>query len=116
MDDRRTNQLLKLAAGALMIAGVVAVLIGFLGVRDEANIELQVPYLMSGGLGGLALIGLGALALLQYQMRRQEQRMAQITDELDEWKEQALRELRSFLESAEVEVDTRPATRSKRAS
>jgi len=115
MDDR-TNQALKLAAGALVLAGLVAVLIGFLGVRDEANIELQIPYLMSGGLGGLALIGLGALALIQHQARRQEQRMARITDELDEWKEAALRELRSFLESAEVEVDVRPPRSSKRAS
>lgn len=104
MEDR-TNQLLRLVAGALVAAGLVAVLIGFLGVRDEANIELQVPYLMSGGLGGLALIGLGALALLQYQMRRQEQRMARIVDELDEWKEAALREVRTFLENAEIVAD-----------
>jgi hypothetical protein len=116
MEDRNTN-MLRLLAGVLMLAGVIAVLLGFLGVRDQANIELQIPYLMSGGLGGLALIGLGALALLQHQMRKQEQRMARITDELDEWKEAALRELRAFLESAEVEVDVRPPSRStKRAS
>ncbi|HVV35974.1 MAG TPA: hypothetical protein VHC63_05165 [Acidimicrobiales bacterium] len=105
MNYDRTTKLLRLGSGVLVAAGLVAVLLGFLGVRDQGNVELQIPYLMSGGLGGLALIGLGALAQMQAQMRQQEQRMAHIVDELDEWKEAALREVRTFLESAVFEVD-----------
>ena len=78
---------------------LVAVLVGYLGVRDESHIELQLPYLISGGLGGLVLMGLGALVLIQYQMRIQARRFAEMTDTLDEWKEQAIAELRSFLEA-----------------
>jgi hypothetical protein len=105
MDDKLADYLLKAAAGVLTLLGLVAVLVGYLGVRDQSNIELQIPYLVSGGLGGLALVGLGALALIQYQMRLQARRFADLTDSLDEWKEQALAEVRRFLENTEIEVE-----------
>ena len=105
MDDKLGDYLLKAAAGVLTLLGLVAVLVGYLGVRDESNIELQIPYLISGGLGGLALVGLGALALIQYQMRLQARRFADLTESLDDWKEQALMEVRRFLENTEIEVE-----------
>jgi hypothetical protein len=116
MDDRMTDYLLRVAAGLLTVVGVVAVLIGYLGVRDESDVALQVPYLVSGGLGGLALIGLGALALIQYQMRVQARRFTELTDSLDEWKDAALAEVRSFLEGAELEVEVRPKANGSRAT
>jgi hypothetical protein len=105
MDDRLSDFGYKALAAALTIAGLVAVLVGYLGVRDQSHIELQLPYVISGGLGGLALMGLGALVLIQYQMRLQARRFAEMTDSLDEWKEQAIAELRSFLEGAEIDVE-----------
>ena len=117
MDDRLTDFGMKALAAALTIAGLVAVLVGYLGVRDESHIELQLPYLISGGLGGLVLMGLGALVLIQYQMRIQARRFAEMTDSLDEWKEQALAELRSFLEGAEIDVEVlTPTTNGRRRS
>ena len=115
MDDRLTDFGMKALAAALTIAGLVAVLVGYLGVRDESHIELQLPYLISGGLGGLVLMGLGALVLIQYQMRIQARRFAEMTDSLDEWKEQALAELRGFLEGAEIDVEVlTPTTNGRR--
>jgi hypothetical protein len=105
MDDKTTDLLLRVGAGALTGLGIIAVLVGYLGVRDEPDVALQIPYLFSGGLGGLALVGLGALCLIQLQMRQQAKQMALVTDELDEWKTTALAELRSFLASAVVEVE-----------
>jgi hypothetical protein len=105
MDDRLTDFGMKSLAAALTIAGLIAVLVGYLGVRDESHIELQLPYLISGGLGGLVLMGLGALMLIQYQMRIQARRFAEMTDTLDEWKEQAIAELRTFLEGATIDVE-----------
>ncbi|MEA3018931.1 MAG: hypothetical protein QOI47_455 [Actinomycetota bacterium] len=105
MDDRTTDFLLRAAAVVLTVAGLVAVLIGYLGVHDQSHIELQLPYFISGGVGGLALMGLGALALIQLQMRVQARRFAEVTDALDEWKEQALAEIRGFLEGAEIDVE-----------
>lgn len=105
MDDKMKDLLLRVGSGGFTALGIVVVLLGYLGVRDEPDIALQIPYLFSGGLGGLALIGLGALCLVQLQMRQQAQHMARITDELDEWKDAALAELRTFLASAVVEID-----------
>lgn len=105
MDDRLTDLLWRGAAVVLTVAGLVAVLVGYLGVRNHSDIVLQLPYFISGGVGGLALMGLGALALIQYQMRLQARRFAEVTDALDEWKEQALAELRGFLEGAQIEVE-----------
>jgi hypothetical protein len=117
MDRRQTDFLLKLAAGALTLAGVVVVLVGYLGVRNHDDLVLQLPYVVSGGLGGLGLIGLGALALLQYQSRVHTAVVASLSTELAEWKERALydikAELRRFLDTAEIEVEVgapRPAT------
>ena len=115
MDDRLNDFGLKTLAAALTIAGLVAVLVGYLGVRDESHIELQLPYVISGGVGGLALMGLGALVLIQYQMRLQARRFAEMTDSLDEWKEQAIAELRSFLEGAEIDIEVlTPSTNGRR--
>jgi len=86
MDRRQTDFLLKLAAGALTLSGAVTVLIGYLRVRDQDDLVLQMPYLMSGGLGGLALIGLGALALVHYQSRVHSATVAALTGELDDRK------------------------------
>jgi hypothetical protein len=115
MDDRLTDFSMKALAAALTVAGLVAVLVGYLGVRDESHIELQLPYLISGGLGGLVLMGLGALVLIQYQMRVQARRFAEMTDTLDEWKEQAIAELRGFLEGAQIDVEVlTPTTNGRR--
>ncbi len=80
-------------------------IVGYLGVRNQNDIVLQAPYFISGGVGGLALLGLGALALIQYQMRQQARRFAEVTESLDEWKEAALAEIRGFLEGAQIEVE-----------
>jgi len=115
MDDRLSDFGLKALAAGLTVAGLIAVLVGYLGVRDQSHIELQLPYLISGGLGGLVLMGLGALVLIQYQMRIQARRFAEMTDTLDEWKEQAFAELRSFLEGAEIDVEVlTPTTNGRR--
>jgi len=117
MDTRLSDYTLRLAAGVCTGLGVVVVLVGYLGVRNESDVALQIPYLLSGGLGGLALVGLGALGLLQYQLRVQARNNARLIEELDAWKHTALTEVRRFLEGAEIEVSVEaparpvPATR-----
>jgi hypothetical protein len=90
------------------------VLLGFLGVRRNDDIVLQMPYLASGGLVGLALIGLGAMVMIQQQMQEQSRRAAAVTESLEEWKEAALAELRAFLETATLELEVRTPASSHR--
>ena len=104
MDTRLSDYLLRLAAGVCTAVGAVAVLAGYLGVRNTSDVALQIPYLLSGGVGGLTLVGLGALGFINYQQRVQARNNARLLEELDAWKESALAEVRRFLEGTEIEV------------
>ena len=105
MNNRLGELGLKALATALVAGGLICVLLGYLGVRRNDDIVLQLPYLASGGVGGLALIALGAVTLVVEQMREQSRRAAAVTEALEEWKEAALAELRAFLESATLELE-----------
>lgn len=118
MNDKVTDLALKVLAGLLIVGGLVAVLVGYLGVRSSDDIVLQLPYFASGGVGGLSLLALGALVLVQQQMREQGRRAAAVTESLEEWKDAALLEIRAFLEGATLELEvlsptTAPAQRSR---
>jgi hypothetical protein len=116
VNDTLTDLALKALAALLIVGGIICVLVGYLGVRDHDDIVLQLPYFASGGVGGLALIALGALALVQQQMREQSRRASRVTDSLEEWKEAALQEVRAFLEGATLELDVlEPATSLRRS-
>ncbi|MGQ0623896.1 MAG: hypothetical protein ACT4PP_04470 [Sporichthyaceae bacterium] len=105
MNDRLRDLGYTALAGALVIAGLICVLLGYLGVRNEEDIALQLPYLASGGVLGLALIALGAIVMVKEQMREQARRSAAVTETLEEWKEAAMAELRAFLEGATLDLE-----------
>jgi hypothetical protein len=54
-------RLLLGVSAALMVAGVLAILLGWDGAANATVVEEQVPYLVSGGLLGVALATIGAL-------------------------------------------------------
>jgi len=114
MNNRLGELGLKALAAALVAGGLICVLLGYLGVRRNDDIVLQLPYLASGGVGGLALIALGAVTLVTEQMREQSRRAAAVTEALEEWKESALAELRAVLESATLELEV-PSTNHRAA-
>ena len=73
-----------LGAG-LVLLGAVALLLGWIGVSGAVYPAQQLPYLVSGGLGGLFLLGLGATLWLSADLR-------------DEWR---------HLDELEADVETR---------
>lgn len=105
MDPRLNTYLTKIASGVLLVAGVIVVLIGYIGVRGESAVELQLPYVASGGIGGLGLIGLGIAGLLWANSKEQAAHLAGVVDSLEEWKVTALADLRHFLETADVQLE-----------
>ncbi|MGQ0465791.1 MAG: hypothetical protein ACT4QG_10785 [Sporichthyaceae bacterium] len=105
MNDQLRALGFKALAAALVAGGLACVLLGYLGVRRNDDIVLQLPYLASGGIGGLALIALGAVVLLLEQMREQTRRAAAVTESLEEWKESAMTELRAFLQNTTLELE-----------
>ena len=60
-----------LMMAALVIGGFVAIWFGWRGVARTIHVALQVPGLLSGGVAGVALIGLGS-ALVNVQVGRRD--------------------------------------------
>ena len=63
------NQWDRTGAWLCVIAGAVALLVGYLGVSDTLETGKQLPYVVSGGMVGLFLLGLGALLWLSADLR-----------------------------------------------
>jgi hypothetical protein len=59
----------RTTAGALFALGALALVLGWVGVSKEALTALQIPYILSGGLGGIFLLGLGAVFWLSADIR-----------------------------------------------
>src|SRR5206468_1857962 len=60
------ERILLTIAACLMTAGIVAIIIGWLGAAHGLLVEEQVPYLISGGLLGVALSLIGSVTLLAH--------------------------------------------------
>jgi hypothetical protein len=68
------------AAVALMAAGGIVAILGYLGVSRELEVAFQLPYLASAGVGAVLLLGAGVGLLLSSQLERDTARL----DELEE--------------------------------
>jgi hypothetical protein len=60
--------------------GFLVILIGYLGISREALVAKQLPYLISGGIGGLALVGFGAMLVGTEDLKRTHERIDQLED------------------------------------
>jgi hypothetical protein len=60
--------------------GFLLVLIGYLGISREALVAKQLPYLISGGIGGLALVGFGAMLVGTEDLKRTYERIDHLED------------------------------------
>lgn len=91
----------RASAVALVLAGVVAVTVGWVAVSDTILTFEQIPYVMSGGLAGVCLVAIGASLWLSADIR-------------DEWRkldrlEEAVRGLNSReVDATDEAVSERP--------
>lgn len=63
------NQWDRIGAWLCVIGGAVCLIAGYLGVSGTLDTGKQLPYVVSGGMGGLFLLGLGALLWLSADLR-----------------------------------------------
>src|SRR5688572_5506531 len=63
---------------------VVAVVAGYLGVSREAVVAKQIPYLVSGGIGGVLLAVVGAYFLGTEELRRDSGRLDRLERMVEE--------------------------------
>jgi hypothetical protein len=79
------NQWDRVGAWACVIAGALMVLFAWLGASHTPYTVEQIPYIISGGIGGLFLLGLGAMLWVSADLRDQWRTMEQIrTGRLDD--------------------------------
>ena len=80
------DRVLITIAAALMLLGLCAVLLGWWGASHATILEEQVPYLISGGLFGVALALIGAACLLAHWLtvliRENRAHQAELADAL----------------------------------
>jgi hypothetical protein len=58
------------AAALILIAlGAVVLVVGWIGVSGEVYPAKQLPFIISGGIGGMCILGLGALFWLSSDLR-----------------------------------------------
>lgn len=86
---RRRSWLAFLAAfwpfmlGSVLVAGgLAAIVLGYVGVAGTVHVGLQLPYLVSGALLGLALVGLGSALLVLHALGRHARLMRRLLDEV----------------------------------
>jgi len=59
----------RVAAIVAAIAGAVVLIVGYVGVSNSGYSAEQLPYIISGGIGGIFLLGLGAVLWLSADLR-----------------------------------------------
>jgi hypothetical protein len=55
--------------------GFILVIVGYLGVSREALVAKQLPYLISGGIGGITLVVFGAMLIGSEDLKRASERI-----------------------------------------
>ena len=68
----------------LVAAGALLMLFGYFGVSREAQPGKQIPYLVSGGIGGMFLAVLGAYFLGTQELRRDSGRLDRLEGMVEE--------------------------------
>ena len=74
----------RAAAAALVLLGVVALILGWWGVSGTGVAAEQNPYLISGGLLGIALIGIGCTLWLSADLQDEWRRLDAAEERLAE--------------------------------
>jgi hypothetical protein len=92
-----------------VILGAVLLFVGWQGVHDTAYPAEQIPYLISGGLGGLLLIGVGAILWISADLRDEWRRIESLEHTIE--RHAAL--LESASEAPAVAPEPKPVRRSR---
>jgi hypothetical protein len=102
-------------AATLMTLGVSVILIGWAGAANATVVEEQVPYLISGGLLGVALATIGALTLFSHWLTISIREARQHDAARRHDHEELMQALRSLTGALVAQEDTDGSTRSTRA-
>jgi hypothetical protein len=77
----------QLIGGALVVAAVVALIAGYVSIRDEIYVAVQMPYILIGGVGALLLAGLGMVVIRSQDDRAILDRLGEVEATNDQLRE-----------------------------
>ena len=72
------------AGWGFVVAGVIVSIVGWIGVSGEAIVAKQIPYVVSGGIGGVLLAVVGAYFLGTEELRKDSGRLDRLEQKVDE--------------------------------
>lgn len=72
----------RIAAVVCLIGGAGMVIAGYFGLSVRLDTAAQLPYIMSGGIGGLLVIGVGATLWISADLRDEWRKLDEIADML----------------------------------
>lgn len=73
----------RTAGAVLVLAGAIAIAVGWAGVSGAVYPAEQLPYVISGGLGGLFLLGVGATLWLSADLRDEWRHLDKMEDDVE---------------------------------
>ena len=73
----------RVAGYAFVVAGAVALVFGFVGVRTAADVIDEISYLVTGGIGAIFLLGVGATLLLSADLHDDFRKLDRVEQKLD---------------------------------
>lgn len=88
----------RVGAVACSVLGLIVLLLGYLGTAGTAYIAEQVPYLISGGLFGIALLTVGAVLWLSADLRDEWRELARQGDAIRTEQIERRQELSAFVQ------------------
>jgi hypothetical protein len=95
----------KVFAGSLLaVAGALSILIAWLRVRDLLEVADQVPIIISGGMGGVALVAGGIWLLRSHETDLLMAHMREAAERLERVEED-VSQLTTLFDGARVEVE-----------
>ena len=96
---------------AFIAFGLLVTLLGWIGVSGEAIVAKQIPYVVSGGIGGVLLAVIGAYFLGTEELRKDSGRLDRLEQKVDELHAALLQ--RADAPTAEVVVSSNGSTPDK---
>jgi hypothetical protein len=93
----------------LCVAGFVILAFGWWKISKEPIVALQIPYLVSGGIGGALLLGLGGVLLLAHDLRLDNRRLEAIEAAIDDLRDVLLVEAAKEAPAAPAATPPAPA-------
>ena len=81
---RSPGDLWTVASALCLLAGAVLIFVAWYDISGTADVYRQLPYLVSAGFTGLALIIVGSALLIAGRGERIDQRLAQLLDAITE--------------------------------